>query len=189
MARLVEDMLDLSRIQRGALELRKETVNGAQLFDEITQAVRPIMMQHEHRFTVSIPPEPILVRVDPARVRQVASNLLTNAAKYTATGGDITLTVETQGDTLQLRVRDTGRGIPPDLLAGLFDLYRKSNPESGGLGVGLAVVKALTEAHGGDRPGIERRERPRRGIRRYVAWRRGQCAGKVQQHQPDENRE
>ena len=124
-------------------------MDGAQLFDEIAQAVRPTMTQFGHRFTVSMPPSLLCVRADPSRLRQIVSNLLTNAAKYTGAGGDITLTVETHGDTLHLRVRDTGRGIPPDLLPAVFDLYRKSNSKGGGMGVGLSVVKALTEAHGG----------------------------------------
>jgi signal transduction histidine kinase len=149
MTRLVEDLLDLSRIQRGVLELRKETVDAAQLFDEIAQALRPIMTQHNHCFTMSIPSSPIFVRLDPARVRQIATNLLMNAVKYTRAGGNISLSVEPHGDTLQMRVRDTGRGIPADVLPTVFDLYRKSNPEGGGMGIGLAVVKALTEAHGG----------------------------------------
>lgn len=149
MTRLVEDLLDFSRIQRGILDLRKDSVDGAQLFDEIAQAVRPTMSQYDQRFTVSIPPAPMFVRVDAARLRQIASNLLTNAAKYTGAGGHITLSVEARGDTLQLRVRDTGRGIAENLLPTVFDLYQRSNPEGGGMGIGLAVVKALTEAHGG----------------------------------------
>jgi signal transduction histidine kinase len=149
MTRLVEDLLDISRVQRRVLELRAETVDGAQLFDEIAHAARPIVRRHGHRFTVTIPPGPVMMRVDAARVRQIGSNLLTNAAKYTDAGGHITLTVETHGDTLRLRVRDTGRGIPPELLPTVFDLYQRSRPEAGGMGVGLAVVKALTEAHGG----------------------------------------
>lgn len=149
MTRLVEDLLDLSRIHRGVFELRKDIVDGGELFREITEAVRPLMTQHRHRFTVSMPSSVPLVRADPARLRQIVSNLLTNAAKYTPAGGEITLTIETHDGTLQLRVRDTGRGIPPDLLPAVFDLYRRSNPEAGGMGVGLAVVKALTEAHGG----------------------------------------
>jgi signal transduction histidine kinase len=149
MMRLIDDLLDLSRIQRGVLELRAEAMDGAQLFDEIAHAARPILARHGHRFTVSIPPGPVIVRVDGARMRQIASNLLTNAAKYTDPGGDITLIVETHGDTLRLRVCDTGRGIPSELLPTLFDLYRRSRPEGGGMGVGLAVVKALTEAHRG----------------------------------------
>jgi signal transduction histidine kinase len=149
MMRLIEDLLDLSCVHRGVLELRAETVDGGQLFDEIAHAVRPILTRQGHRFTVSIPPGPLIVRVDGARIRQIASNLLTNAAKYTDPGGDITLIVETHGDSLRLRVRDTGRGIPPELLPTLFDLYQRSRPEGGGMGVGLAVVKALTEAHRG----------------------------------------
>jgi len=149
MTRLVEDLLDLSRIHRGVVELRKDIVDGGELFREITEAARPLMTQHRHRFTVSMPSSVPLVRADPARLRQIVSNLLTNAAKYTPAGGEITLTIETHDGTLRLRVRDTGRGIPPDLLPAVFDLYRRSNPEAGGMGVGLAVVKALTEAHGG----------------------------------------
>jgi signal transduction histidine kinase len=149
MSRLVEDLLDLSRIQRGVLELRRETVDAAQLFDEIAHALHPIMTQHGHRFTISLPSSPTFVRLDPARVRQIATNLLMNAVKYTATGGNISLTVELHGDTLQMRVRDTGRGIPADVLPTIFALYRESNPEGGGMGIGLAVVKALAEAHGG----------------------------------------
>jgi signal transduction histidine kinase len=149
MMRLIEDLLDLSRVERGVLELRAETVDAGQLFDEIAHALRPGLTRYGHRFTVSIPPGPVFVRVDSARMRQIVSNLLTNAAKYTDPGGDITLSVETDGDTLRLLVRDTGRGIPPELLPTLFDLYRRSRPEGGGIGVGLAVVKVLTEAHGG----------------------------------------
>lgn len=149
MMRLIEDLLDLSRVERGVLELRAETVDGGQLFDEVAHALRPVLARHGHRFTVSVPPGPVLVRVDSARIRQIVSNLLLNAAKYTNPGGDITLIVETHGDTLRLRVCDTGRGIPSELLPTLFDLYRRSRPEGGGMGVGLAVVKVLTEAHGG----------------------------------------
>jgi signal transduction histidine kinase len=149
MMRLIEDLLDLSRVERGTLELRAEPVDGAHLFDEIADAVRPILTRHGHRFTVSITPGPVIVRVDAARMQQIVSNLLTNAAKYTESGGDIALLVETHGDTLRLRVRDTGRGIPPELLPTVFDLYQRSRSERGGMGVGLAVVKALTEAHGG----------------------------------------
>jgi two-component system CheB/CheR fusion protein len=147
--RLVEDLLDLSRVQRGVLEIRAEIVDGTQLFEDIAHAIRPLLTRHGHRFTVSLPPGPVIVRVDSARMRQIVSNLLTNAAKYTDPGGTITLNVETHGDTLQLRVRDTGRGIPPELLPRVFDLYQRSRPEGGGMGVGLTVVKALTEAHGG----------------------------------------
>ena len=149
MTRLVEDLLDLSRVQRGVLELRAEIVDGAQLFDDIAHAFGPVLTRHGHRFTVSVPRGPLIMRVDAARMRQIVSNLLTNAAKYTDPGGDITLIVEIHGDTLHLRVRDTGRGIAPELLPTLFDLYQRSRPEGGGMGVGLAVVKALTEAHGG----------------------------------------
>jgi signal transduction histidine kinase len=149
MLRLIEDLLDLSRVQRGVLELRAEALDGMQLFDEIAHAARPILTRYGHQFTVSLPSGPVIACVDGGRMRQIVSNLLTNAAKYTDPGGDITLIVETHGDTLRLRVRDTGRGIPPELLPSLFDLYQRSRPESGGMGVGLAVVKALTEAHGG----------------------------------------
>jgi signal transduction histidine kinase len=149
MARLVDDLLDLSRVQRGVLELRTEIVDGAQLFDDIADALRPLLTRHGHRFTVSVPPGPVSLRVDAARMRQIVSNLLTNAAKYTDSGGNVALIVDTRGDTLRLRVRDTGRGIPPELLPTLFDLYQRSRPEGGGMGVGLAVVKVLTEAHGG----------------------------------------
>jgi signal transduction histidine kinase len=149
MTRLVEDLLDLSRIHRGVFDVRKEIVDGGALFRDITEAVRPLMTHHRHRFTVSMPSSVPFVRADPARLRQIASNLLTNAAKYTPPGGDITLTVENHEDTLLLRVRDTGRGIPPDLLPTVFERYQRSNPKGGGMGIGLAVVKALTEAHGG----------------------------------------
>jgi len=149
MLRLIDDLLDLSRVQRGVLALRAEAVDGVQLFEEIAHAARPILMRRGHRFTLSLPPGPIVIFVDDARMRQIASNLLTNAAKYTDQGGDIALIVETHGDTLRLCVRDTGRGIPSELLPTIFDLYQRSRPEGEGMGVGLAVVKALTEAHGG----------------------------------------
>lgn len=168
MTRLVEDLLDLSRIHRGVLELRKETVDGAELFHEITEAVRPLMTRHGHRFTASMPSSLLFVRADPTRLRQIVSNLLTNAAKYTRAGGDITLTVETHGETLQLRVRDTGRGIPPDLLPAVFDLYRRSNPEGGGQGADGSARR--------DGRSTQRRQRTWRGIRRDPAG-RGRNAG------------
>ncbi len=121
--------------------------------ERAVETVRPLIDQRRHELTVSLPPQPIWLHADAARLEQVVVNLLTNAAKYTDEGGHIWLTVQQEGDEAVLRVRDTGVGIAPELLPRIFDLFtqaeRSLDRSQGGLGIGLALVQRLVEMHGG----------------------------------------
>jgi PAS domain S-box-containing protein len=153
MARLLDDLLDVSRISRGRIELRKETVDVASIIHHIVETVRPLTAERRHELTVMVPPEPLLVEADPHRVAQVLTNLLHNAAKYTEPGGHIWLTGQREGTHVVLRVQDTGVGISADLLPRVFDLFvqadRRMDRSQGGVGIGLTLVKRLVELHGG----------------------------------------
>jgi signal transduction histidine kinase len=153
MTRLVDDLLDVSRITRGKIELRKEPMDLGAIVERAVRGMRPFIDARGHELSVSLPPEPITVQVDPTRLEQVITNLLHNAAKYTEPGGRISLTAGREGDDAVLRVRDTGVGIAPDLLARVFDLFtqaeRSLDRSQGGLGVGLTLVRRLVEMHGG----------------------------------------
>jgi two-component system, chemotaxis family, CheB/CheR fusion protein len=153
MARLVDDLLDINRISRGKLELRKEHVDLASVIHRSIEACRPLIENAQHELHVSLPPEPIYLYADSARLAQVFGNLLTNACKYTPRGGQIYLSVERQGREAAVHVRDTGLGIPTDQLAGIFEMFsqidRPSEYSQGGLGIGLALVKRLVEMQGG----------------------------------------
>jgi PAS domain S-box-containing protein len=150
---LVDDLLEISRITTGRVQLRRETVAMSGIVEVALETVRPLIEQRRHELTVSLPPEPILLHADAARLEQVVVNLLANAAKYTEEGGHVWLTVHQDGDECVLRVRDTGVGITPALLPCIFDLFtqaeRSLDRSQGGLGIGLALVKQLTELHGG----------------------------------------
>jgi signal transduction histidine kinase/DNA-binding response OmpR family regulator len=153
MVRLVDDLLDVSRITRGKIALQVEPVDVAGVVDRAVEISRPLIDARRHALHVSLPPEPIRAQVDPARVAQVVANLLNNAAKYTEEGGSIWLTVERVDHTLVFRVRDTGIGIPPEMLPKVFDLFtqvdRSLDRSQGGLGIGLTLVHRLVEMHGG----------------------------------------
>jgi PAS domain S-box-containing protein len=152
MKRLIEDMLDMTRISRGTLSLRKEPVELADVIARAVEDVRPLVDTRGHRMEVSQPEGPLVIHADPTRLEQVLTNLLTNAAKYTERGGRIELTAAREGDELLIRVRDTGIGLKPEALSGLFDLFSQVNTNadrSGGLGIGLALVKSLVQLHGG----------------------------------------
>jgi PAS domain S-box-containing protein len=153
MTRLIDDLLDLGRIGQGKLELRLEEHT---LQDVVTLAVetnRTAIEGRGHQLELVDETEPLPVQADPARLNQVLSNLLTNAAKFTPPGGRIVVTIERDGDHAAFRVRDNGMGIPNDRLAWIFDLFAQleSKPEgaSGGLGIGLSMVRRLVEMHGG----------------------------------------
>ena len=150
LARLIEDLLDLTRARAGKLELREEWLDLGTTIAHAAEACRPIMEQNCHELTVCLPQEPVLLRADPARLQQILVNLLTNAAKYTNPGGRILLTAET---TAIVRVRDNGSGIAPDLLPRIFDLFHQGSGSGSrgqdGLGIGLSLVKWLVELHGG----------------------------------------
>jgi signal transduction histidine kinase len=153
MTRLVEDLLDVSRIRRGQLRLKYQRIDLCAVVAHSVQSVEFTMQQHNHRMTTAFPDAPIWLQADPVRLEQVFVNLLVNAAKYTDAGGKIDLSVEHKGSEAVVRVRDTGVGIAPEILAKLFDLFVQVDPSSqraeAGLGIGLALVRSLVESHGG----------------------------------------
>lgn len=159
LAGLVDDLLDVARITRGQINLRKQTLELAEVVAQAVETSRPLLESRRHRFAIHLPGEPIFVEADPTRLAQVILNLLNNAAKYTQEGGDISLTVERtdggNGDApaCVLRVRDNGMGIPPDMLPRLFEPFtqgeRSLDRAQGGLGIGLTLVRRLLELHGG----------------------------------------
>jgi PAS domain S-box-containing protein len=153
MAKLLDDLLDVSRISRGRIELAKETVDVAAVISRTVDAVGPLFEEREHQLTVSLPPVALQILADPTRLEQVLTNLLNNAAKYTDPGGNVWLTAERDGGEVVLRVRDTGIGIATDMLPKIFDLFvqaeRRLDRSHGGVGIGLTLVKQLIELHGG----------------------------------------
>jgi PAS domain S-box-containing protein len=153
MTRLIDDLLDISRISCDKLELRRQRVALAEVVRTAVETSRPLLEAAGHQFAVAVPPEPIHLDADPTRVAQAISNLLNNAAKYTDRGGHVWLTAERQGSDAVVRVRDTGVGIPAEVLPRLFEMFtqveRSLDRAQGGLGIGLALVKQLVEMHGG----------------------------------------
>ena len=153
MVRLVDDLLDISRITKGKLRLTKEQVELRVVVNHAAETARPFMDARKHDFSVSLPTEPIWVEADPARMEQVVVNLLNNAAKYTDTGGLIRMTVSQEGDEAVIRVRDNGVGIAPELLPHIFELFTQVDGSLGrsygGLGIGLALARNLVEMHEG----------------------------------------
>jgi len=153
MARLLEDLLDVSRISRNRLELRKERVELVTVVEAALETSRPVIEAGSHELTVTFPPEAIHLEADPVRLAQVLANLLNNAAKYTAEVGRIRLRAERQGSDVIVSVKDNGIGITAELLPRVFDIFAQS-PRAlvrspGGLGIGLSLVKGLVELHGG----------------------------------------
>ena len=150
---LVDDLLEVSRITTGRVQLRRERVAVSGIMEVAIETIRPQIEQRKHELIVSLPVQPIWLFADAARLEQVVANLLGNAAKYTEYGGQIWLMVEQEGQECVLRVRDTGVGITPELLPRVFDLFtqaeRSLDRSQGGLGIGLALVHRLTELHGG----------------------------------------
>jgi PAS domain S-box-containing protein len=148
LARLVDDLLDVSRITRGKIELRKQSIDLAVIGARAVETTRPLIQSRGISLGVSIPPG-LKLYADPLRVEQILANLLNNAAKYTPEGGRVDLEGEGDGVGVTLRVRDNGVGIDPDLLPRLFDLFQQGGNASGGLGIGLTLVRTLVELHGG----------------------------------------
>jgi CheY-like chemotaxis protein len=146
-------LLDLSRISRGKIELRKERVELAKIVQHAVETSRPAIEQAEHELTIDVPSSRVYVDADVTRLAQVFSNLLNNAAKYTERGGRIGLTVQQQGGEVMVSVRDSGIGIPAEMLPHVFDIFtqvdRNLERSQGGLGIGLSIVKRLVEMHGG----------------------------------------
>jgi signal transduction histidine kinase len=153
LVRLVDDLLDVSRIARGKIELRKQPVDLAAVVGRAVEASRPFLDGRRHRLEVALPAEPVVLEADPDRLAQVLSNLLHNAAKYTPPGGHVRLSAERQADAVEIRVRDNGIGIRPEMLAGIFEMFAQADRVPGrlaeGLGLGLSLVKSLVEMHGG----------------------------------------
>ncbi len=153
MVRLVDDLLDVSRISQGKLELRKEWADLSAILQQAVETARPVIEQAGHQLIVSPPSEPIQLDADSTRLAQVIANLLNNAAKYTNRGGRIWLSAERQGNEVVVRVRDTGIGIAAEQLANIFEWFVQVDHSlertQGGLGIGLTLVKRLVEMHGG----------------------------------------
>ncbi|MEX3690587.1 ATP-binding protein [Paraburkholderia sp. BR14263] len=153
MVRLVDDLLEISRIASGKIELRRGPVDLATVLHSAVETSRPLIDAADHRLTISLPHEPLILHGDPLRIAQVIANLLNNAAKYTGHGGQIWLTARREGTEAIVSVRDNGMGIPPAMLAQIFDLFtqveRTHNRAQGGLGIGLTLVRTLVEMHGG----------------------------------------
>jgi|GEM_PF-905382 len=153
MSRLLDDLLDISRITRGTIVLKKGLVEISTVIERAVETSLPLIKSRRHKLTVDLPQEPVQVEGDLTRLVQVIANLLNNAAKYTDAGGRIDLIVETSPHEALVRVRDNGMGIPGDLLPNIFDLFtqgsRSLDRSQGGLGLGLALVRRLVEMHGG----------------------------------------
>jgi PAS domain S-box-containing protein len=153
LTRLVDDLLDVSRITQGKVALRAEAVTLQEVVARALETARPAIEARRQDFRVAIPAEPLGLQADPARLAQVVANLLDNATKYTPIGGEISIDAERIGGTVVLRVRDTGAGLAPDLLPNVFDLFvqgdRSLARTRGGLGIGLTIVRRLVELHGG----------------------------------------
>src|SRR5580704_6244552 len=153
MGNLLDDLLDVSRITRGTVEINKSRATLREVVDGAVETARPLIEERAHALAVEVPPQPVTIEVDPLRISQVLANLLTNAAKYTNPGGTLGLTVSVEGSLLTLRVRDNGMGIDPAALPRVFDMFvQVKGPlerQEGGLGIGLAVSKKLVELHGG----------------------------------------
>jgi PAS domain S-box-containing protein len=153
LAHLVDDLLDVSRITRGKIQLRREPVELAAVVGRSVETCQPFVEARSHQLAVSLPDAPVRLEGDPIRLEQILTNLLNNAAKYTEEGGRIWLTAAREGNEVVLRVRDTGIGIAPDMLPRIFDLFvqaeRRTDRAQGGLGIGLTLVRRLVEMHGG----------------------------------------
>lgn len=153
MTRLIDDLLDVSRISLSKVELKRQPVDIRAVLEDALEVIRPVMTEARHELVVNAPATPLVLRADGTRLAQVVGNLLHNSAKYTPEGGRIELTALRDGDDAVIRVSDNGVGIPTDMLTRVFDMFTqiahaKGNAH-GGLGIGLALVRQLVEMHGG----------------------------------------
>jgi CheY-like chemotaxis protein/two-component sensor histidine kinase len=153
MTRLLDDLLDISRITLGRIRLQRETVNLAEVVATAVETTRPLFAELGHELTVRLPEAPVRLRGDVVRLTQIAANLLNNAAKYTEPGGHIEISVRRRRDVAVLSIKDDGMGIPAESLERIFELFAQlpaaRGRSRGGLGVGLTLVKRLVELHGG----------------------------------------
>ena len=166
MVRLIDDLLDVSRVSRNELDIRKQRVELAEVVESAVESSRPLIFQSGHELVVHLPPEAFPLHADPVRLSQVFLNLLNNAAKYTNSGGgQISLSARREGSDAVVTVRDNGIGIPSEMLSRVFDMFtqvdRSLEKSQGGLGIGLTLVRRLVEMHDGS---IEARsDGPNRG--------------------------
>lgn len=151
---LVDDLLDIARINRGSITLKRASILLTDVLATAIEVARPIIEAHKHELIINVQPgEPVVVNGDPHRLAQVFSNLLSNAAKYSEPAGSITVTLDCDGEAAVVAVRDTGIGIPTEALEQVFEMFAQVQPRDdrseGGLGIGLSLVRTLTELHGG----------------------------------------
>jgi len=153
LSRLVDDLLDISRITRGKIELRKEPVELAAVLQRSVESTSPLVEAYGHRLEIELPSAPVLIHADSTRLEQILTNLLNNAAKYTEPGGELRVWAKVEGEDVAVGVRDSGIGMSPELLPRVFDLFtqaeRSLDRSQGGLGIGLALVRRLVQLHGG----------------------------------------
>ena len=152
MVRMVDDLLEVSRISRGKIELRRELVELASVLRNAMDTSLPLVERGGHKLTVEVPNEPIMIDADPVRLAQVFANLLNNSAKYTPDGGRIDVSVRVQDGMAVISVKDNGEGIPRQMLQRVFNMFTQVNTGSraqGGLGIGLTLAKTLVHLHGG----------------------------------------
>jgi PAS domain S-box-containing protein len=153
MRRLIDDLLDVSRINSGKVVLRLERIALNAVLETAVEAARPLIDEAGHALTIELPDEPLWLHADPTRMAQMLANLLTNSAKYTQQGGSIVLSARRQDEEVVISVADNGLGIPVDMMGRVFDMFTQVNQNldraQGGLGIGLALVKRLAEMHGG----------------------------------------
>ena len=164
LARLVDDLLEVSRISTGRVRLKSESLDLREIIERACETTRPQIEQRAQSLKRSLPAEPLWVKGDPVRLEQVAVNLLNNASKYTDRGGQISVTLQREGDEAVLYVRDNGVGIAPEMLPRIFDLFTQADHSldraQGGLGIGLALVRSLVTMHRGQ---VEARSTPGKG--------------------------
>ncbi len=153
LSRLVDDLLDVSRITRGKINLARQRVRLGELVERAVETITPAIESRSHRLTVEVPERPLHIYGDPMRLTQALGNVLGNAAKYTDAGGAITVRAQRHHRDVEISIRDTGIGIPPELLPCIFDLFTQADQRGGrpqgGLGIGLALVRRLIDMHGG----------------------------------------
>jgi CheY-like chemotaxis protein len=153
LVRLVDDLMEVSRLTRGKIGLRKEAVDLSAVIEAAVEMSRPLMDAAGHELSVELPSEPVTVEADATRLTQVFSNLLNNAANYTDPGGRISIAAVRSGDYATITVSDTGVGMSPEVLSTVFDMFAQGSSRTGpakqGLGVGLTLARGITELHGG----------------------------------------
>lgn len=153
MVHLVDDLMDVSRITQGKIELRKEKIELGSILQCAIETVQPLIKQRGHSFSLELPKETIWLEADSARISQIFSNLLSNSVKYTNNGGTIVMSAEPVGQMVEIAIKDNGIGIPPDMLPEIFKMFLQVDASlersQGGLGIGLTLVKSFVEMHGG----------------------------------------